>query len=89
MNLPSYQNKKIAALYRARPPAPDGVWNFRGYATWQKHIWELIADFADADVRSKFMARRPGMSFAMTLAGLTICRENVLVKTQEKPHTHS
>lgn len=57
--LPGYQNKKIDAFYPARPPAPGDVWNHRDYGTWREHIWELIADYADADVRSEFLAHPP------------------------------
>ncbi|HZV66609.1 MAG TPA: hypothetical protein VFG03_17040 [Telluria sp.] len=55
-----YQCRLIEKEHTARPPAPWDVWDLRAYSTWRDEIWALIADFADASVRTEFLASPPG-----------------------------
>lgn len=40
-------------------PAPVGVWDLDRHRTWHLVVWDMISDFADAEVKRVFLRHPP------------------------------
>lgn len=54
-----HKERELSIKKRARPAAPDDVWDYDGFSTWRDEVWKLIEDFADDEVRQEFLRNPP------------------------------